>query len=71
MDGELRRWEREDEPSIAGVDGSAPEHVAEERPDLLRLAAVEQHVHTIDHRSLLVQPVLPPASLSLTTDVSV
>src|SRR5262245_11974253 len=54
MDRSFRRWQPEDQPAIPGVDGLQAERVAEERPDIFRLLAVDNDVSTGDHSCLLV-----------------
>ncbi len=46
---ELGRREREDQPAAAGVDRVEVEHVAQERPDRLRVLAEQDGVDARDH----------------------
>jgi hypothetical protein len=46
MDAHLGRWQREDQPPLARIDGSNRERAAEERPVGLRIAALEEQMHT-------------------------
>jgi hypothetical protein len=55
MNAHLGRRQREDQPPFARIDGSNREHVAEERPVGLRIAAVEQQMHTQKHDGIVTR----------------
>src|SRR5437899_4603088 len=54
MDAELRRGQREDQPTATGVDRPKPQDIAEELPDTLRIRREDQTVHTNNHRATSV-----------------
>jgi hypothetical protein len=49
--GDLGRWQPEDQPAATRVDAREPERVPNEAAVRLRVAAVQQHVCTVDHAS--------------------
>ena len=51
MRGDLGRRQREDQPAAARVDAVEAQHVAQERPQALGVAAVEHRVRAGDHVS--------------------
>src|SRR5262249_28975931 len=56
MYGDLRRRELEDQPSCSGVDAGAFEDVAEEDAICFGVAAVNDHVATVDHTASVTGP---------------
>jgi hypothetical protein len=49
VDAHVRLRQVEDQPAVADVGGREAQHVADERPERLRLRRVEHRVDALDH----------------------
>jgi hypothetical protein len=49
VEGELRRGQGEDQPTVARVDMRIPENVAEEGTIRFCIPRIDDHVRSIDH----------------------
>ena len=53
MDGEFGRWQREDQPGVAGVDRPGPEHLGQGGPGRVGIVAVGDGAGTVDRGGIL------------------
>jgi hypothetical protein len=67
MHRKLGGWEREYEPTTAGVHRAKPEHVLKERPIRFSIGAEDDRVGPLDHRLEIVVATEPPASVVIAT----
>jgi hypothetical protein len=58
MDGQLGRWQGEDQPTMPGIYGRVAEHIPEERAIGIGIGAVEHYVRASDHLLTIVGPEL-------------
>jgi hypothetical protein len=57
MQGRFRRWQGEDQPAVAGVNGRKSQNVAAESAVRLGVLAVDDYVRAIDHRTSSFHPI--------------
>jgi hypothetical protein len=58
MDGQFRRRQREDEPTVPRVNGRKTKDLLEEGPISRRISAVNDHVGTKDHELAPLAPII-------------
>ena len=60
MYSQLRRRQREDQPSMACIDGRKIEHVAKEDANLFCIMGVNKRVNTGNHRQIILESLELP-----------
>ena len=53
----LCRWQREDQPAVAGIDGCQPQHVAKEDAVCLGILAINDDMCARDHGAVSLAPL--------------
>src|SRR5205823_12729670 len=63
MDGQLGRWQGEDQPTMPGIYGRVVEHIPEERAIGVGVGAVEHYMRASDHVLTIVGPEHPESAV--------